>query len=88
MVSLRELLVMLLDAYGTPIREGSKVAFNLSGELRIGVVTGFEKSGRYYMNGRPLILVEEQESGKVSKMTRPVNVVVIDKEEVRVRVCV
>lgn len=64
------------DYYGNEIQVGKQVAFNLSGEVRLGVVTGFKPSRVYYMK-TPYIIVQELGTKKDSKITRPTNLVVL-----------
>ena len=76
------------DPYGVEIEVGSRVAYNYQGEVRLGDVIEFKESRRYYMD-TPYILIRESVSGKTSRVSRPVNLVVltgVENSGVRVRV--
>lgn len=68
--------LLVRDYYGLEITPGRRVAFNYSGQVRLGHVTRLESSNRY---GRPgvTIHVESAESND-HKITDPLNLVVIE----------
>lgn len=78
---------VLHDFYGSDIRKGSTVAYNYSGEVRIGTVISLQKWQANKTWGhvfRYKIEVEEKSSRFISKVTSPLNLVVInDRREHR-----
>ena len=71
------------DYRGSEIEIGAQVAFNWSGDVRLGVVVGFSPStrGRYVGAGKyePAsdILIQGELVRKVSRVKRPTSVVVL-----------
>lgn len=64
------------DPYNVLIEVGSLVAYNYSGEVRIGKVLSF-KPATLYRNPITYILIQEQATGFVSQVSSSRNLVVI-----------
>lgn len=74
------------DAYGTKIEVGAYVAYNRSGEVRLGTVksfsNGFKRDWRTHQpsNEYTFTMVQDKDKKlKPSKITRSVNLVVLDQ---------
>jgi hypothetical protein len=71
------------DYRSSEIVVGAMVAFNYSGDVQLGVVTGFSRSKTKWwtLNGYeliPSILVESlHEPGRISRVKRPTSLVVL-----------
>ena len=80
-------MFILSDAYGSSITNGVKVAYNYAGEVRIGKVLEVKESKRYGKvkdwTGAPYVVIHiemsptPKEVSKISKVTNPRNLVVI-----------
>jgi len=69
------------DFYEESITIGCKVAFNLSGAIRRGVVVGIAKRNKQetirYDNYRYIIIVKEEKTNKLSRITNTESIMLI-----------
>jgi hypothetical protein len=66
------------DYRGAPLTEGATVAFNYSGEVKIGTIVKVSETNRYGRRGH---LFHVRHPYGVSKVTNKNNLVVINEQE-------
>lgn len=70
--------MILVDHYGTEIMEGSRVAYNYSGYVRLGTVEEIAM-GHRYNRPRPIIKVRQQGASMLSEVRDTENLVVLEQ---------